>query len=141
MSHKHEFNPESLLPVIKAEKNNSGAEFTVVSHATGKDYTFKISRSSFNGRFYTHVKVETQYQEYKYLGSYYRGKIYRKRNVIDSPAAVAIAWILDKVENGMFNVLNENVTFLHLGSCLRCGRTLTDQESIRIGLGPVCRGY
>ena len=27
-----------------------------------------------------------------------------------------------------------------LGNCYRCGRTLTDEESRRLGIGPVCRG-
>ena len=46
---------------------------------------------------------------------------------------------LRKIEQGKFDLLNDNIEFFHLGKCLRCGKTLTDQESINIGLGPVCR--
>jgi len=130
---------QSLSFVINAEKTNSGAEFTVLSKATGKDFTFKINRSEFNGRFYTHVKVEQQYQEYRYLGTYFAGAIRRKRELVESASAKAIAWILKKVEEQKFELLNEKVEIMHTGSCLRCGRTLTDHESIEIGLGPICR--
>jgi hypothetical protein len=136
---KQQFSPSALLPVISANKNNNGAEFTVVSKATGKDFTFKINRSEFNGKFYTHVKVEQEYMNFRYLGTYFMGAIRRKREVIKTPAAVAIAWVLDKVEKGKISLLEESIELMHLGCCLRCGRALTDQESIRIGLGPVCR--
>ena len=32
----------ALLPVITAEKNNSGANFTIMSKATKTDFTYKI---------------------------------------------------------------------------------------------------
>jgi hypothetical protein len=34
--------------------------------------------------------------------------------------------------------LPENIEFYHLGRCGRCGRKLTDPESINRGLGPKC---
>jgi hypothetical protein len=135
------FSPASLLPTISADKNNSGAEFTVVSNVTGKDFTFKISRSEWNGKFYTHVKVEMGYLNFNYLGSYFMGKIRRKRQVVSTPSAIAIAWVLDKVEKQNFDLLEKSVTLLHLGNCVRCGRALTDHNSIKAGLGPVCRSY
>ena len=139
MEQQTAFSASSLLPTLTAEKKNSGAKFTLVSNVTGKDFTFKISRSEWNGNFYTHVKVEMGYLNFNYLGSYFMGKIRRKKQVVDSPAAIAIAWVLDKVEKQNFDLLDKSVTLLHLGSCVKCGRTLTDHESIKAGLGPVCR--
>ena len=132
------FNPASLASVLAGEKNNSGAPFTVRSIATGKDYTFKISRTEFNGQFYTHVKVEAGYLEFQYLGCYKNGIIQRKGQAVTSTSAKAIQFILRKVEAGKFEELASLVEFFHLGSCLRCGRTLTDAQSIEAGLGPVC---
>lgn len=137
---KTTFSSKALLSVINANKNNNGAKFTVVSKSTGKDYTFKIKRSEYNNRYYTHVYVETQYMEFKYLGSYFNGKIRSKGRFINTPTAIAIAWILLRVEKELFDMVNNHIEFLHLGSCLKCGKTLTDHESIKIGLGPVCRG-
>lgn len=137
---KNVIKAESLNFVINAEKNNKGADFTIKSLVTGKDYTYAISRSRFNGKWYTHVKVEQEYQRYVRLGSYFKGKIYNKGAVVETPSAVAIAWVLAKVEEGKFDLLNEKVEVMHTGCCLRCGKTLTDATSIEVGLGPICRG-
>jgi len=137
---KTNFSSSALLPVITSEKNNNGAEFTVVSKATSKDYTFRIKRTEFNERFYTHVYVETQYLEFQYVGSYFNGRIKKKGNYVDTPTAKVMTWILSRVEAEMFETLDEQIEFLHIGNCLKCGRELTDAQSIKIGLGPVCRG-
>jgi hypothetical protein len=34
--------------------------------------------------------------------------------------------------------LDNQIDMFHLGKCLACGRPLTDAESIKAGLGPVC---
>lgn len=137
---KSKFSPNALVQILNAEKNVNGASFTLVSNESGKDYTYKISRSEWKGKFYTHIKVETQYLDFKYLGSYFMGKITRKREVVKTPSAIAINWVLNKVVQEKFELLEKSVTLLHLGKCVRCGKTLTDAESIRHGLGAVCRG-
>ena len=106
----------------------------------GKDFTFKINRSEFKGKWFTHVKVEQGYMNFNYLGSYFNGMLYKKRQPVKTPAAVAIAWVLNHIENQNYDVLSNSVELMHLGCCLRCGRPLTDADSIQQGLGPVCRG-
>ncbi len=128
----------ALFSVIKAEKNNKGAYFTIKSLATGKDYTFAISRSRFKGKWYTHVSVEQEYLRFARLGCYFEGKIYHKGQVVSSPSATAICWVLERVEQSKFDLLDEKVQIMHTGSCIRCGRTLTDAQSIERGLGPTC---
>jgi hypothetical protein len=137
--HKVSFSPESLRFVLNADKNNKGGVFTAQSRVTGKDFTFKVSRTEWKERFYTHVKVEVEYLKFVYLGCYMDGKIMKKRQVVDTPAAKAIQWILNKVQKEEFQTLTDNVHLMHLGKCIRCGKTLTDQESITYGLGKVCR--
>ena len=141
METKKQFSSISLLPILKAEKNNKGAEFTVVSKKTGKDYTFKISRSEFNGKYYTHVKVETGYQNFTHIGHYSNGYLWKKRQIVRTPTAIAIAWILQRVEHQQFDTLDKSIELLHTGRCVRCGKKLTDHESIKSGLGPICRDY
>ncbi len=126
------------LSAIFGSKQNNGGEFTVVSKKTGKDFTFKVANKSWNGKTYTHVSVETQYLEFKYLGTFFNGKIFNKKQVVLSPSAIAIAWLLCKVQESKFTLLDESVEVLHLGNCIRCGRTLTDAQSIERGLGSEC---
>ena len=135
----HIISSSALYEVITREKNNKGADFTIKSLKTGKDYTYSISRSLYNGNWYTHVKVEVEYLKFVRLGTYFNGSILHKGNLVDSPSAVAIAYVLGKVEAQAFAFLDSAVEVMHTGRCLVCSKTLTDADSIAFGLGPVCR--
>ena len=137
MSHK--ISSTALASVINSEKNNSGADFTLKSLATGKDFTYKIARKEFKGNWYTHISVEVGYLDFQYLGTYFSGAIRRKGAPVTTQSAEAIAFVLNKVEKQNFALLDEKMDLMHKGSCLVCGRTLTDANSIESGLGPVCR--
>lgn len=137
MSHK--ISSTALESVLNNDKNNSGADFTLKSLATGKDYTYKIARKEFKGKFYTHVSVEVGYLQFQYLGTYFGGAVRRKGAPITTPSAQAIAYVLGKVEEKKFAFLDEKMDLMHKGACLVCGRALTDAQSIETGLGPVCR--
>ena len=128
---------ENLSAIFGAKQNNGGS-FTVVSKKTNKDYTFKVANKTWNGKTYCHVSVETEYLNFKYLGTFFNGKIYHKRQVVESPSAIAIAWLLTNVQQGNFIKLDESVEVMHLGNCIRCGRVLTDAQSIERGLGSEC---
>lgn len=130
---------ESINHVFR-DKNNNGAAFTARSLKTGKDYTFKVARSKFHGRWYTHVYVEKGYMDFQRLGHYKEGKIHAGGGqVADTPAAVAAAWLLSKAESQSFDALSRNVELFHIGSCVVCGKPLTDAQSIQMGVGPICR--
>jgi len=127
-----------LSNVISREKQNKGATFTIKSLTSGVDYTYKLVRKEWKGKWFTHVLVETQYLSFKYLGSYFKGKLFHKKSIVKSPTAIAIGFILEKVEQGKFKYLDSKLELIHTGHCLCCGKTLTDANSIKIGLGPVC---
>jgi len=127
-----------LENVISREKKNSGAIFTIKSLKTNKEFTYRISRKEFKGKWFTFVKVEKGYLNFTYLGSYFKGKLYKKGNKVETPSAKAIGFILDYVEKKKFEFLDEKMEMSHEGSCLVCGRTLTDSNSIKLGVGPVC---
>jgi hypothetical protein len=135
----HIISSSALLSIINVEKNNSGANFTIKSKKTGKDYTYKISRNFYKNNWYTHIYVETDYLNFVRLGSYFKGFLYNKGQKVDSPSANAIAWVLRTIESDKVSVVDENVDVMHTGHCLRCGRELTDAVSIQFGLGAVCR--
>lgn len=139
MNTQHKISSTALQLVLLADKKNTGAEFTIRSRESGKDYTYKIKRSAFKGVWYTHIFVEKTYLQFDYLGSYFIGKVWLKKQEVKTPAAIAIGWVLNKVQESKFTLLDSKIDLFHLGSCLRCGKTLTDAESIEHGLGPVCR--
>jgi len=141
MNTQYKVSSTALESVLMASKSNTGASFTIRSKDSGKDYTYRIKRDAFNGKWYTHIFVEKTYLNFDYLGMYEQGTIFRKKvGQIFTPAAIAIAWVLKKVEEKKFIMLDlEKIDVFHLGFCLRCGKTLTDAESIEHGLGPVCR--
>jgi hypothetical protein len=139
MKAAHLIPAESLKYMVLAEKQHKGAAFTVRSVKTGKDYTYKIKRTEFGGKWYTHIYVEVRYLEFKYLGVYKNGHLYYKQQLVDSPSAIAIAYVLRKIVGEQYALLSEQVEVMALGKCLCCGRALTDADSIAAGIGPVCR--
>lgn len=47
----------------------------------------------------------------------------------------SILYVLNNFVNQKYDI---NVKIMHIGKCGKCGKKLTDPESIMIGLGPVC---
>lgn len=137
---KHLISSKALSSVILREKKNNGATFTIKSVESGKDFTYKIARKEFKGKWYTHVKVETQYLRFTNLGTFLSGKIIMAKKEVKSPSALAIAWVLRNVVRGQIALLDEKIELMHTGNCICCGKTLTDAISIEEGLGPICGG-
>lgn len=136
----------SLIHLISEEtKQLKGAPFTIRSKNTGVDFTYKVSQSIFNDVRYFHVKVEKMIdgiRDFYYLG-YFRsdkGQLFKKDGVaLDSPSALAIAWVLRMAAAKNTDALEQGVDAFNFGSCCVCGRKLTDATSIELGIGPVCR--
>ena len=129
-----------LAKVVNREKKNKGAKFTVRSLKTGKDFTYRISRSEFKNKWYTHVEVEKGYLNFQRLGTYnaFKGAITHKGQLVESVAANAISYVLRQVTKGKHEWLDTQVDVMHTGACIVCGKELTDAYSIENGIGPVC---
>ena len=136
---QHTILAETILEVLKADTNGKGGSFTIKSKKTLKEYTYKINRTFYKNKWYSHIFVELQYLDFLYLGSYSNGNIIRKGEVIKLPSAIAIAYVLNCIEKNQLQYINERTEFYHLGKCVKCGKTLTDSKSIEAGLGPYCR--
>lgn len=147
MSNLHKIDQSNIISLITNmdEKNLNGGAFTIRSKRTGKDYTFKISHKPFNGFNYLHIKVETEYMNFRYMGYYREGQIMRRDKqtkqlkVVDTPASTAISWFIRMIKAGNFDILRNGVDIFHIGKCLKCGKPLTDSTSIEYGIGPICR--
>lgn len=51
---------------------------------------------------------------------------------------LGFTWVFNKLKDG--KDISDKVKFSHEGFCIRCGRHLTDPESVRLGTGPQCGG-
>lgn len=118
------------------------ATFTVVSKATGTRFTYRVAKGKADDapHFVSVLVGSDNTTDYLFLGTIFERRAYRRgwKSPIpfEAPSQKAFWWLWTKA-------LGENKTFAqcefwHHGSCSRCGRCLTDPESIKRGLGPVC---
>lgn len=128
-----------LQEIITSEKNNKGGKFVIKSKSTGVDYTYKIKRNEYNNRWYTQIFVEKYYNKFEHAGHYFNGQITKKGQPTIETETLGIEWLLRNLEQNNMNKINNQSEIFHTGTCLKCGRPLTDAGSIEIGLGPVCR--
>lgn len=110
------------------------AMFTLKSRKTGRDFTYKLTK----GTHYVFVSVESGgYMKWQNVG---RFKPYQLPKV-DLPSVAtsfkSLLWFLHALNDRRTDLLDQ-IEFKHLGKCGRCGRPLTDSESIDRGIGPDC---
>lgn len=150
-------NALTSVPDIRDFMFGGQAEFTLHSIPTGKHFTYRIINHSSNPehsirfvfflggsdndsdwvyagtlkRFFTHKDGET-----KYTGQL---KFNHTARSPDPGSAVmqAFGWMVHMLNKN--TVAADQIEFMHTGRCSACGRKLTTPESIRTGLGPVCR--
>ena len=126
--------PADSLPFLLGGK----ATFTLRSVATHRRFTYKIEGKAKGDKFYR-VIVLTGIR-YLYLGC-----IVGERYVPDQDYNICRGALSRKAFEWFYGraLKKMDLTKLelwHEGKCSKCGRGLTDPDSIKTGLGPVCRG-
>lgn len=131
--------PNKALSIFLKDIKASGM-FTLKSSKTGKEFTYNIQRfkSKKYENYLTKVSIETGYMNFRVIGYYYNGLITIGGNQNASIGAQAVQYVLRKVEQ---NLPITDVTVFHTGNCLKCGKILTDSQSIERGLGQKCASY
>lgn len=117
------------------------AEFTLAQDESGLSkpiqVCYRVVANDTHSCYFIYVRNG---KEYKYQGYFcVKDKVVRKGkkledNEVDIAALKALAWVISHAER-----LPNLVHIYHNGRCSRCGRKLTDAESLRVGLGPSCR--
>lgn len=113
------------------------ALFTLVSKKTGDRITFKISTAD-HGFFVGQLTGPDNQSDYTYIGFLTKRQHilnYKPKN-IQTKASAALVWFMSHLNTDSINA--DQVEFWHAGVCARCGRVLTNPESIEIGIGPKC---
>lgn len=139
--------PQAIRSFILA----GDALFTVENRDTGNRYTYKVQAKSLGGvrleamdsatqRRFVKVLTGSEDWNFSYIGMIVNGgRLTRTKAVHISPDAQSVkafTWLWERIRAG--KGLPEQVEFWHTGKCGRCGRTLTDPNSIDRGIGPEC---
>lgn len=119
------------------------ATVTLRSARTGTRFTYRFRRGKRDGSpvFVSVLTGSDNTGDYSYHGAIFSSKFTVKTSGWsqigpDAPSARALAWALGKLSQGL---LPDTLEIWHEGRCGKCGRALTDPESIAAGLGPICR--
>jgi hypothetical protein len=128
------------------------AEFTLQSNVTGKHYTYRVlsktEEPNYPVKFLYVLSGSNNDSDWSYAGTVRMLKNNPSHEISynttpkaqftrTSPAIIALRWLIWKLNK---NELSPDLSFLHSGKCSACGRKLTDPESIRSGMGKICRG-
>jgi len=116
------------------------ATFTCKNTNTGNRFTFKVKEKKNTDIRYVSVMSGTDNESsYSYIGFIIGGKFLYGGTSKISRSAQSIKVAEYIISNLFGNTLPSFIEIWHSGSCGKCGRKLTDPESIQSGLGPFCR--
>lgn len=147
------FPPLTLLPSAKDTKVTptlpvksfvlSGrAYFTLESKRSGTHYAYRVAKHKTDNVWFVGVLSGTAGRDYHYIGVINdKGQFFHtkgSRLQATNERVVAFSWFWKKASAGP---LPDSLGFYHQNKCCKCGRALTDPESIARGIGPVCSAY
>ena len=111
--------------------------FTCRNTKTGNRFTFKVTKHKKEDVYF--VKVLTNPDVYEFIGSIRKESAYKhspkSRISTEAQSVRVFDFLVNKLRT---NTLPEFVEIWHEGRCAKCGKTLTDPESIKLGFGPFC---
>lgn len=114
------------------------AEFTLVQYGS-MSVRYRIKANDNRTCFFVYTE-STKDKKLIYHGHIvsrnltYHRSAKAKDDEYNKMAIKALGWLLNHHDS-----LPDIVHVLHNGRCSRCGRKLTDPESLRTGIGPTCR--
>lgn len=138
-------NTQLILTAVSAFVFGGKAIFTIVSRATGTRFTYRVTKGKERGAspapyFVSLLTGPDNTSDYSYIGCVFPSHphvlVLTKASAAgpDAPSVKAFRWLLKCIEADRFS----SIEFWHEGRCGRCGRRLTDPESIASGFGPEC---
>lgn len=115
------------------------AIFTVTNLTTNKHFTYRIIQPHpHTPHFVSLLTGPNNEEDYTFIGTIFQGETFRhstKGGISrESVGVKGFEWLWRNLHN-----LPDNVRIDSAGYCWKCGRLLTDSESISTGYGPTCR--
>lgn len=135
---------EYFVNLIENKEDVSG-KFVVTSLRTREDYTYKIKAKKKGESYFIDILIESGYNSFKKVGYWYDGKVtmlsHLNSGIVINFAINGAEWFLKYMMKKDFDYILQKTKVEHTGTCLKCGRELTDAASIEYGMGPICRGF
>jgi hypothetical protein len=142
--------PMTRINDIRSYMLAGQATFTLVSKKSGARFTYRVRKSDTPKLWFVDTLTGPDNEvDFTFVGTL-RGIVYGKKSGLDfrrsakssfsegSSSVVAIGYFVARL-NYSRDLDPEKLEFWHAGKCARCGRKLTDPDSIATGLGPICR--
>lgn len=128
---------DTALPYLLA----GNAIVTITSTRTGVHYTYRIHQPDDTSPHFVSVLTgPNNTSDYAFIGTIFDRSVYRhgKKSHISAaaPSAIAFSWAWKHI---VACRIPDSLVIQHSNTCGRCGRTLTDPDSLALGLGPICR--
>lgn len=110
--------------------------FTVKNIKSEKRFTFKVTKHKKDNIYF--VRILTNPNIYEFIGTLkddsYKHSL--KSKISSSAQSVIVFnYIINRL---LTNTLPDIIEIWHEGKCGKCGRSLTDPDSIQMGFGPFC---
>lgn len=125
--------------------------FTLKNAANGTRKTYSVKKHKEKDLFFVSVRGDEDKlhtvkvkKNWIYIGTIFesnagKGKFSKTRKTkvnINSKSFKGFSWLWQKVVNN--DELPAGIEVYHTGYCCKCGRELTDPESVQKGFGPTC---
>jgi hypothetical protein len=128
--------PADIRQFTKAGK----AKLTLTSKKTGTSFTYRVKATDTPDRFFVSLLTGPDNESsFSYIGlmdcGWFRTTAKSKASP-DAPSVKAFRFFCREVLQS--GTIPEALEVRHEGCCGRCGRALTDPESIDRGIGPEC---
>lgn len=112
--------------------------FTLKNPKTNNRLTYNVSKHKKDDIYF--AKVLTGPNTWGFIGSIKPNGKFRHSNKSkissESQSVKVLDFVTSRLKNDNLPVFIE---IWHEGKCCKCGRSLTDPESIKVGMGPNCR--
>ena len=117
------------------------ALFTIKSTSTGRHMTFKVTQSKDGNVFFVRVSWNEGTTYVGFVSKLSPWKLVQGKKGLspDTDSFKVAKWVFEHLGRKERKNLN-GAEFWHHGHCGKCGRILTDPESISRGIGPICAG-
>lgn len=116
------------------------ATFTV-ENPKKKHYTYQIKFSKKINKYFVYLLTGPNNENsFTYMGMLINSHVkmtQASKYSLESLPVKVFNWVMSIIESG--KSLPNGYFLEHNGSCGRCGKKLTTPESIKMGLGPICR--